>query len=164
VHQVSSVRGDRRAHPRVGQPDPELGVGRHGQRPHPDHRVAQLVIGARPPPGRLGRDDQHLVAAAGQFLDDAHSRVRDAVHIGRERLSDIRDSHAQTLRDAAAGQSAGPWPPSQLWMTSRAACGRRRSASGMRRERAVTASGPAAPRAPGGPIPVDGRDIENLSL
>jgi hypothetical protein len=31
--------------------------------------------------------------------------VRDAVNIGRERLSDISDSHAQTLRDAPARAS-----------------------------------------------------------
>jgi hypothetical protein len=45
------------------------------------------------------------VAPAGQLLDDAHGRVRDAVNIGRERLSDISDSHAQTLRDAPARPS-----------------------------------------------------------
>jgi len=44
-----------------------------------------------------GRDDEWLVAAQDEMLGDSQDAVGDAVHVGRERFGDDRDSHSYTV-------------------------------------------------------------------
>ena len=102
MHQVGAVTGHRRTHPRAGHADPESGIRGHRQGRHSYDREAQRAVRARQPAGRLGCDDQYLVAPVDQLLGDAHRGMRDTVDVGREGLCDIGDSHDYTLRDADA--------------------------------------------------------------
>ena len=70
----------------AGQPDPEAGIDRNADRAHPDDGKVEAAIGQRHAAGRLGRDDERLMAAGDQVLRHAHRSVRDAVDIGREGL------------------------------------------------------------------------------
>jgi len=98
MHQVGAVPGHRLVHVPPGQADPEPRVqAGQRQRRHPDDRETETGVGPLLAAGRLGGDDQRLVAPGQQMLGDPDRGMRDAVDRGREGLRDIRDSHGLTV-------------------------------------------------------------------
>ncbi len=99
VHHVGPVPDERGPDLPAGQPQPEAGIAgqRHGGHAHHRERVGVLLLLPRFA-WRPGRDDQRVVAVAGEEFGDAEDGVGDAVDVGRERFGDDRDPHAYTVR------------------------------------------------------------------
>lgn len=86
--------------PSSGQTHGEVGLARQAKRRHADDGLAG--IGVR---SGSGRDDQDLMPAGREFVDDPADRIGDTVDLWQERLGDDRDPHVTSV-DAASEQWA----------------------------------------------------------
>ncbi len=91
----------------------ELELAVSGQTDAGDRDDREARVGLRPRPGR---DDQSLVAPAGQVLEDPAYRVRDAVHLRQEGFCDKCDPHDRNVPGGdgfgvtRAGSAGEHWP------------------------------------------------------